>query len=510
MSRKIAIIGGGIAGLSTGCYARMNGYDTEIFEMHTAPGGVCTGWTRKGYLFDGCLHFLVGTGPTSSLHRVWQELGALCGKRVIDHDVFGHIVLPDGRALAQYADVDRLTATLKEISPRDGAALDQLANDVKMWGSLNMPFDSAPPAGLIAKLRGMWKIRAYLPIFKRFAGSLTDFAARFHSPALRWFFESINPIPDMPAMTLLMMLSTQHRREAGWPEGGSLGLARSIEKRYRDLGGAIRYGARVRKILVRDGRAVGVRLADGSEHLADEVISAADGHATLFDMLGGAHVSDELKKAYDRLPLYTPLVQVSFGVNRDLTGEPRLITYRLPAPIAMGSTSTSLLLLNTYAHDPTLAPKGRTALSVLFLSPWEQWEKLADDRSAYREEKSKVLRDATRWLEARFPGIAADIEVTDVATPLTTVRYTGNYHASYEGWRPTTATLRLRLPKRLAGLAHFSMVGQWTAPFAGLPTAATDGRIAIRELCGQDGQDFVATTRAEEEPDSRAGQRQAV
>jgi phytoene dehydrogenase-like protein len=40
--QKVAIIGGGIAGLATGCYLRMNGYDTEIFEMHTLPGGLCT------------------------------------------------------------------------------------------------------------------------------------------------------------------------------------------------------------------------------------------------------------------------------------------------------------------------------------------------------------------------------------------------------------------------------------------------------------------------------------
>ena len=97
------------------------------------------------------------------------------------------------------------------------------------------------------------------------------------------------------------------------------------------------------------------------------------------------------------------------------------------------------------------------------------------------------------WLESRFPGIGADIEASDVATPLTTVRYTGNYHASYEGWRPTAGTSRMKLDKRLPGLSGFSMVGQWTTPAAGLPTAALDGRVAIRELCAQDGKEFVTT-----------------
>lgn len=510
MARKIIIIGGGIAGLSTGCYGRMNGYDTEIFEMHTLPGGVCTGWKRNGYTFDGCLHFLVGTGPESNLHQVWQELGAFDVERVVDHEVFGDVVLPDGRVLTQYADVDRLVASLKEGLPgldrHDRAALDQLAADVRLWGTLKMPMRSASrreagrpglitrASALARKARGMWKIRRYLPMFSRFAGSLARFAGRFHSPELRSFITLAFPFPRMPAMSFPMMLAAIHKKEAGWPEGGSLGLALSIARRYEELGGVIHYGAKVQKILVREGKAVGVRLADGSEHLADEVISAADGHATLFGMLNGAYLSRELEDAYRTLPLYTPFVQVSFGVKRDMrsAGVPRLTTVEPAEPISMGGTRVPFLLFNNYAFDPTMAPGGKSALSLLFQSPWENWENLAGDRSAYLAEKARILADATAWLESRFPGISSDIEVTDVATPLTTVRYTGNYHASYEGWQPTVETMKLKISRRLPGLASFSMVGQWTAPFAGLPTVSVDGRIVIQEMCAQDGKEFRA------------------
>ena len=56
MKKSVAIIGGGISGLAAGCYAQMNGYDTQLFEMHDKPGGLCTAWDRKGYTIDGCLH----------------------------------------------------------------------------------------------------------------------------------------------------------------------------------------------------------------------------------------------------------------------------------------------------------------------------------------------------------------------------------------------------------------------------------------------------------------------
>lgn len=59
MQKTMIIIGAGISGLSTGCYAQMNGYKTTTLESHNIPGGLCTAWTRKGYTFDLSMHMLV-------------------------------------------------------------------------------------------------------------------------------------------------------------------------------------------------------------------------------------------------------------------------------------------------------------------------------------------------------------------------------------------------------------------------------------------------------------------
>jgi phytoene dehydrogenase-like protein len=74
---SIIVIGGGVAGLATGCYAQMNGYRTRIFEMGGQAGGVCASWQRGDYTIDSCIQWLVGTRPGSTFNHVWQELGAL-------------------------------------------------------------------------------------------------------------------------------------------------------------------------------------------------------------------------------------------------------------------------------------------------------------------------------------------------------------------------------------------------------------------------------------------------
>jgi phytoene dehydrogenase-like protein len=66
-SRTLIIVGAGIGGLSTGCYALMNGYRVRIFESHGTPGRLCTAWNRDGYVFDGCIHNLAGTSDGRGL-----------------------------------------------------------------------------------------------------------------------------------------------------------------------------------------------------------------------------------------------------------------------------------------------------------------------------------------------------------------------------------------------------------------------------------------------------------
>ena len=118
MAETILIIGAGIAGLATGCYAQMNGYRSQIFEMHTVPGGVCTSWTRSGYTFDGCIHHLAGTKPSSMLYHVWKELGAMPRPMVYPEELVS-IEAPDGQRVTLYYDTDRLEGHLRSVAADD-------------------------------------------------------------------------------------------------------------------------------------------------------------------------------------------------------------------------------------------------------------------------------------------------------------------------------------------------------------------------------------------------------
>ncbi|MCJ7697281.1 MAG: NAD(P)/FAD-dependent oxidoreductase, partial [Thermoplasmata archaeon] len=96
MAKSIIIIGAGMGGLSAGIYGQINGYETQIFEMHNKPGGQCTSWKRKGYTFDAVIHHFFGCKPGTTVNQMWHELGAL-PRKLISVDMCAAVASSDGK-----------------------------------------------------------------------------------------------------------------------------------------------------------------------------------------------------------------------------------------------------------------------------------------------------------------------------------------------------------------------------------------------------------------------------
>ena len=122
----------------------MNGYRSRIYEMHDVPGGLMTAWERKGYTIDYCIHWLVGSSPSSSMHKLWSEVGLLRDLRIVDLDVWFQYEDGDGQTVVFWRDVDRLEAHLCELSPADAELIKRHARDVRRLARADMPADMPP------------------------------------------------------------------------------------------------------------------------------------------------------------------------------------------------------------------------------------------------------------------------------------------------------------------------------------------------------------------------------
>jgi phytoene dehydrogenase-like protein len=496
MAKSIIIIGGGIAGLAAGCYGQMNGYNTRIFEMHDKPGGVCTAWERKNYTIDACLHWLVGSNPNSSFYHIWEELGAVQGRRFINFEEFRRVEDKDGRTFSIYSDLDRLEEHMKELAPEDTKVIQEFIGGARRFTRFDWKMEKAPELDTpFDKLKMMLSMLPVMGTFMKWRKISTgEYAQRFKNPFLNRAFRAafVGDLEDFPVLAMQMSLTFQHVKQAGYPIGGSLEFSRAIEKRYLGLGGQVNYRSPVAKILVENNRAAGVRLADGTEYRSDIIISAADGHSTIFDMLDGKFIDDRIKGYYEKLPLFPPLIYVGLGVSRSFSGLPHHITYILDEPIAIGNKTYSRIGVNIYSYDPTLAPQGKTTLVVMLNADFDYWQKLrSDNREQYNLEKEKAADRIVATLDKRFPGLAQQVEMRDMATPVTWERYSGNWRGAYEGWLMTRKNFMTRMSKELPGLRSFYMIGQWVEPGGGVPTAAVSGRNVIQIICKRDKKAFA-------------------
>ena len=495
--KSIIIIGAGIAGLATGCYGRMNGYRTRILEHHSEPGGVAKAWKHKDYLIDGGIHYLMGHRPGAACHEIYRELGIFHNRTY--PDLTNYCDFTDeisGQRVSFTADMDQLARDLKKLAPEDARGIDDFIAGVRsfqrtdMFGTMAEPMELMGPFGTIKQLWGLRRSLRYLGGPYNLPNK--EFAERFQSAALRRLMTHLF-LPEVPMWFILLMLSLLANRQMGLLAGSCHDFVDSLVERYGGLGGEITFNATVKEIIVEQDRAVGVRLSDGTEQRADVVVSAGDGTNTIFHLLGGRYVSKAIKDRYENWKQLRPLVTLSFGLRREFPGEPPLRFVLLKEPMTVGNVTIDGFPIRIFNYGDKFAPAGRTVFQVLFITDWKFWKALLQDRERYEIEKKRVCAEALARLEPHYPGITDQVELTDMATPHTTWRYTLNHEGAFMGWAPTPKALRTPFHKSLPGLANFYMAGQWVVPGGGVPPCLYSGRHVIQILCKRDKKSFTTT-----------------
>jgi phytoene dehydrogenase-like protein len=496
--KSIIIIGGGIAGLSAGCYARLNHYRVQIFEQEMRPGGLNTSWDRGPFTINGGLAFLMGSGPGVGFYRIWEELGVVSKIKMIDYEYFLIIEGREGQKFFMYNDLDRIEEHMKELAPEDKRLIEAFIGGARVLTRYDMPVDKAPELlGFGDKMKLMltkFPLLRTMGKWKKVA--IGDFAARFKNPFLREAVAQMRALfsEDSPVLLFQMALALGHKKSAGFPKGGALKLSHTIEHYYKELRGEINFRSRVEKIIVENNRAVGIRLEDGTEHRTDTVISASDGRTTIFEMLDGKYVNEKIRGYFDRLPVGPSPLVVALGVNRTFEDIPHTAAgtiFPLEKPVTIAEKEIEWLRPMIYNFDDSFAPVGQTVVRFVFDTDYDYWKALGENRDGYLAEKERIAGTLIAALEERFPGISSQIEMWDVATPLTFERYTGNWKGSALGWDCTTETFFMPMSKTLPGLDNFFMAGQWVEPGGGVPMVAMSGRNVIQLICKRDKKQFV-------------------
>jgi phytoene dehydrogenase-like protein len=483
----VIIIGGGLAGLSCGCYLQRNGFRTTVLEHNLALGGVCTSWTRPPYTVDGCIHWLTG-GPFAQLYRELEILPAI-ELRTLDT----WLVYRNRKTKLEIAierNLDRLAESLRAISPVDADEIQHVRDAARRMVELHPPLRPQELMGPRDALRALWDSRGLVGTLAHFRKPLGVWARdRLHSPELQRIFTGVMS-PEVPTLFLLMVLGYLEQGYLSRPVGGTEAFRAALEHTYRKLGGDVELHATVDEILVEADRAYGVRLADGTLRRGDFVVSTSSTPETVLRLLGGRYEADSLRDRLRDWKLFDPIVLCSFGVARPYANAPGLLQIDGLEPRPIVGRSEERLYVRVCNDDPCFAPAGHCVVQVMAPTQYEHW---ASCGSRYGAEKDAVAQALLEQLEPDFPDLKRSLRMTDVATPLTYWNTARSWRGAYEGWLPTTQSMFSHINKELRGLQGVYLCGQWVEPGGGVPTAVLSGRQAAQLLCERNGRPFVPT-----------------
>jgi len=446
----VVVVGAGTGGLAAAALLAKRGQSVLVLDQHYVAGGNATVFRRKHWEFDVGLHY-VGQCERGLFPRVLQAAGAEPVRfRPMDPDAFDTVVLP-GLELGVPRGIERYRLRLLDAFPEEKAGIDRyieyLSQQARLEPALSRP--SRLPGALLRS-----------PLVLRWGngtlGAFLDTCTR--DPALRTVLAAESgdyaEPPSRASLVLHAGLMLHYLDEGGfYPEGGGQVMSDRLAEAVEKHGGKILLSSRVSRIVVKNGRAVGVRFSN--KHLgerevrAKHVVANSDIKKLYLDLLGPDVVRAKSLKKARRWEMAPGLGMVYVGVRREgLGGRTRNTNYWIYgstdvegayAENRAGRVPKEPLLYVSIASlkDPEnrrVAPPGMVNLQLMSLAPSQPsaWgvteEDVASGRysesEVYQAKKREYAEALFRAAERVFPKLSEHVVFEETATPLTHTRYT--------------------------------------------------------------------------------------
>ncbi|MCA9961673.1 MAG: NAD(P)/FAD-dependent oxidoreductase [Anaerolineales bacterium] len=444
------VIGSGAGGLTTAVSLAQAGQKVLVCEQHEVPGGWTHSFTLEGYRFSPGVHYIGSLGQGEQLRSIYEGLGvsqdlSFCE---LNPDGFDHVIvgnerfdIPKGR--------DNFIHRLKDRFPREVngidryfAIMDDLFADLRTLSRLQNPLQ-------LAQARTFWRWGW------RTGQAVLDYC--FTDPLLKAILSAQSGDHGMPPSQVSAPMHlgiTEHYLNGGYyPLGGAFAIPRAFVRALKRAGGEIRLSTPVQRILLENGRAVGVELAGGETLRARHIVSNADPEMTFGKLIGRERLPWQLRRKVNKVRYSGSALSLFFAVDMDLqaagldsgnvwfyrhTDVDGLYQQGLGDRILHAERADALFLTVTTLKDPSKMHSGHHTLEAFTFVGYEPFWRWANQPNGqrgadYQGLKNQLADKMFATIEEIVPGIRDHVVFCDLGTPLTNQHYLAAHRGNLYG-----------------------------------------------------------------------------
>jgi phytoene dehydrogenase-like protein len=498
------VIGSGSGGMTAAVALARAGQKVLVCEQHEIPGGWTHSFTLEGYKFSTGVHYIGEIGRGGFLRAIYEGLGLSNDLEFLElnPDGFDHVFIGE-----ESFDIPKhkrkYIRRLKDRFPHEAEGIDRyfkLVLDIS-YGLMNI--------NSFKRLLKYWRT---LPWLFRSGGRMINDHVK--DPVLRAILGAQTGdnglAPSKVSAPMHAGIMAHYFRGAYYPRGGGGAIPKAYMRALQRAGGELRLKTPVKKILIEDGRAVGVELPGGEKVSADNIVSNADPHTTFIKLIGEEKLPGRLRRKVRRVKYSTSCLSLFLAVDLDLealgfdSGNYWLYDHADLEKIyqdGMGDANvyqdpSALFVTVTTLKDPSKMIRGHHTLEVFAFTGYEPFAKWANEPSGdrsweYLQLKEQITGRMINTLEKRIPGIKDAVVFKDLGTPLTNAHYLnahqGNIYGIEKGiWQVGPLAFKIK-----SGIENLYLCGQSTTSH-GIGGTASSGLSAAGTILGVRGTELLS------------------
>ena len=480
MDYDAIVIGAGMAGVTSAFELAKNGHKVLMLESQPVPGGFATTFKRKGFVFESSVHCVDALGQEQDIREFLEDNGIAKALEFIELDSFARVIYPDYDVIITPEGND-FEELLKKHFTAENRNIGRLFRKMERF---DVQFNAFSHSNLPDLIKFIIAPFVYPDIVRTVNISAERFLAKFIDDkrvssiiAEIWPFIGLPP-SRVSALYFLLVLRSYYFYKTAYVKGGFSRIFDVMVDKIRGFGSSVEFNSTVNRINTnKRGSIKSVVTKDGVEYRAKAVISNANAPDTLTSFIDNQHLRHYYRQKLGMLEKSVSGLQVYLGLKvpaKELGMDNHTISVNTSYDhddnfrhsISGDYQRCPFSLIDHAQIDPSLVPNGKGSLLIMVIDSYSNWKNM--DTQSYRIKKEQVAMQLISRAEKYLPGLSANIEVMEVATPITMERFGNSPEGAIYGFAQTVKQSGINRLGQKTKIKGLFLAGAWTVPGHGL------------------------------------------